>query len=147
MFVTDPIGIAGEAEAAAILAKKGFRVVEHNWRMGHLEMDLIAESKTEIVFVEVKARTTTFGNRLPEEYVDGDKRRRMTAAGNAYIKYRKLEKSPRFDIIGVLIDADTNKVVYSNHLENVFAPIVHSVSSGTHNGQWKWIHRNKTIRK
>ena len=88
-FVTDPIGIIGEAEAAKMLEKKGFKVVEHNWRMGHLEIDLIAESKKEVVFAEVKARTTTFGDKTPEEYVDEDKKRRMIAAGNAYIKLKK----------------------------------------------------------
>ena len=50
MFVTNPIGISGEKEAAKILEKKGFRITEHNWRMGHLEVDLIAESRKEIVF-------------------------------------------------------------------------------------------------
>ena len=35
-FVTDPIGIIGEAEAAKMLEKKGFKVIAHNWRMGHL---------------------------------------------------------------------------------------------------------------
>ena len=76
MFVTDPIGIIGETEAAKMLEQKGFRIVEHNWRMGHLEVDLIAENKKEIVFAEVKARTTTYGGKMPEEYVDEDKKRR-----------------------------------------------------------------------
>ena len=53
-----------------MLEKKGFRIVERNWRMGHLEVDLIAESRKEIVFAEVKARTTTYGGKMPEEYVD-----------------------------------------------------------------------------
>ena len=88
-FVTDPIGIIGETEASKMLEKKGFKIVEHNWRMGHLEVDLIAESKHEIVFAEVKARTTQFGNIMPEEYVDEAKKRRMRAAANAYIKYKR----------------------------------------------------------
>ena len=50
MFVTHPIGIIGEEEAAKMLEAKGFRIKEHNWRMGHLEVDLIAENKKEIVF-------------------------------------------------------------------------------------------------
>ena len=29
-FVTNPIGILGEAEAAKMLEEKGFRIVEHN---------------------------------------------------------------------------------------------------------------------
>jgi putative endonuclease len=72
MFVTDPIGIKGEEEAAKMLEKKGFKVLEHNWRMGHWEIDLIAENKDTVVFAEVKARTTMYGDIRPEEYVDED---------------------------------------------------------------------------
>ena len=105
MFVTDPIGIIGEEEAVRMLEKKRLRILEHNWRMGHLEVDLIAENRKEIVFVEVKARTTTFGGMMPEEYVDEDKKRRVIAAANAYIKHNKIEKTPRFDIIGIVVNA------------------------------------------
>ena len=144
-FVTDPIGIIGEAEAAKMLEKKGFKVVEHNWRMGHLEVDIIAEGKKEIVFVEVKARTTMFGDIRPEEYVDEAKKRRMIAAGNAYVKYRKSDKSLRFDIIGIVVNAETKEVIYRNHMENAFSPQIRTISSGSHGGAWKWHHRSKTI--
>ena len=144
-FVTDPIGIIGEAEAARMLEQKGFKVLEHNWRMGHLEIDLIAESKTEIVFAEVKARTTLYGDIRPEEYVDENKKRRMIAAGNAYIKHRKTDKSLRFDIIGILVDPQTQQITYRCHMENAFHPKIKSVNTGFFNGQSRWIHRNKTI--
>jgi putative endonuclease len=147
MFVTNPIAILGETEAARMLEKKGFRIVERNWRMGHLEVDLIAESRTEIVFAEVKARTTTFGNKMPEEFVDETKRKRMVAAANAYIKYRKIEKNPRFDIIGILVNAETQEITYRNHMENAFQPQVRTISSGSYSGQWRWSHRTKTIRR
>ena len=143
MFVTNPIAIIGEKEAAAILEQKGFRIVERNWRMGHLEVDLIAESRKEIVFAEVKARTSTFGDKMPEEYVDENKRKRMVAAANAYIKYHKTEKQPRFDIIGIIVDAQTNEVTYRNHLENAFMPQTRTISSGSFGGKWRWFHRTK----
>ena len=144
-FVTNPIAIIGEKEAAKMLEAKGFRIVERNWRMGHLEVDLIAESKNEIVFAEVKARTSTFGDRMPEEYVDEDKKRRMTAAANAYIKYRKIEKLPRFDIIGILVNPNTSEIIYRGHLENAFQPRVRTISAGSYTGKWRWSHRTKTI--
>lgn len=146
MFVTNPIGILGEQEAANILKKKGYRVIEKNWRMGHLEIDLIAENKKDIIFVEVKARTTTFGNKMPEEYVDTLKRKRIIAAANAYIKYRQIEKNPRFDIIGILIEPRTNNITYSNHIENAFYPEIRTINSSSYSGKWKWKHRNKTIK-
>lgn len=145
MFVTDPIGIIGEEEATKMLEKKGIKVVEHNWRMGHLEIDLIGESKTEIVFVEVKARTTLYGEIRPEEFVDENKKRRMIAAGNAYIKHRKTDKSLRFDIIGILVDPQTNEITYRCHMENAFRPQIKSVNTGFYNGQCHWGHRDKTI--
>lgn len=143
-FVTNPIGIIGEEEASRMLEKKGLKVVEHNWRMGHLEVDLIAENKKEIVFVEVKARTTLFGDIRPEEYVDEAKKRRMIAAGNAYMKYRKSDKSLRFDIIGIVMDAETKEVTYRNHMENAFSPQMRTISSGSYGGRWMWSHRGKT---
>lgn len=144
-FVTNPIAIIGETEAAKMLEAKGFKIIERNWRMGHLEVDLIAESKNEIVFVEVKARTTTFGDRMPEENVDEIKRKRMVAAANAYIKYRKIDKLPRFDIIGILVNPESGEVTYRNHLENAFQPSLKTVSSGSYSGKWRWSHRTKTI--
>lgn len=144
-FVTNPIGIIGEEEAAKILERKRLRVIERNWRMGHLEVDLIAENKKEIVFVEVKARTSTYGNILPEEYVDETKRKRIIAAANAYIKYRKIEKTPRFDIIGIIVDAGTHEITYRNHIENAFSPHVRTITANSFSGIWRWAHRNKTI--
>lgn len=144
-FVTNPIGIAGEAEATKMLEAKGFKVLEHNWRMGHLEVDLIAENKKEIVFAEVKARTTMYGDICPEEYVDENKKRRMIAAGNAYVKQHKSDKSLRFDIIGLVVDPQTNEITYRCHMENAFRPQMKSMNSGFFNGQCRWGHRNKTI--
>ena len=145
MFVTNPIGILGEAEAARMLEDKGLRVIEHNWRMGHLEIDLIATNKTTIVFAEVKARTSTFGDKMPEEYVDELKQRRMVAAANAYIKYHKIEKTPRFDIIGIIIDPATQEITYRCHLEDAFVPRLRTITAGSYSGQWKWQHRTHVI--
>lgn len=144
-FVTNPIGIIGEEEAARMLEKKGFKVLEHNWRMGHLEVDLIAESKQEIVLAEVKARTTMFGDLRPEQYVDENKKRRMIAAGNAYVKHRQSDKKLRFDIIGIVVNPETSEIIYRSHLENAFQPRMRSIGAGSYSGQWSWFHRTKTI--
>ena len=146
-FVTDPIGIIGEAEAAKMLEQKGFKILEHNWRMGHLEVDLIAESKKEIVFVEVKARTCILNGKMPEENVDEIKMRRVIAAANAYLKYHRIEKQPRFDVVGILVDRNTNEITYRRYVEDAFQPKTRTITSGSYSGQWKWSHRNKRIGK
>lgn len=147
MFVTDPIGIIGEEEAAKMLKKKGFKILEHNWRMGHLEVDLIAENKKEIVFVEVKARTCILNGKMPEENVDEIKMRRVIAAANAYLKYNRIDKQPRFDVVGILVDKNTNEITYRNYVEDAFQPKTRTITSGSYSGQWKWGHRNKRIEK
>ena len=147
MFVTNPIGIIGESTASEMLEKKGFKVIEHNWRMGHLEVDLIAENKTHIVFAEVKARTSTYGDIRPEKYVDEGKKKRMVAAANAYLKYKHIEKIPRFDIFGILVDAQTGQVTHSNHMEGAFVPSGKTICSTSLNGSWKWKHKSRSFRK
>lgn len=144
-FVTDPIGIKGEEEAAKMLEEKGYTVLEHNWRLGHFEIDLIAENKQEIVFVEVKARTTMFGNIRPEEYVDEAKKKRMITSGNAFIKHNKSAKSLRFDIIGIVVDPKTMEVMYRSHIEDAFQPTTRAITNGSHSAGWLWGH--KKIRK
>lgn len=144
-FITNPIGIIGEKEATKILERKGLRVIEHNWRMGHLEVDLIAENKKEIVFVEVKARTGILNGKMPEQNVDILKQRRIIAAANAYVKYHKIEKNIRLDVIGIMVDPKTHEITYTNHIENAFAPHTRTISANSFSGLWRWGHRNKTI--
>ncbi len=144
-FITNPIGIIGEKEATKILERKGLRVIEHNWRMGHLEVDLIAENKKEIVFVEVKARTGILNGKMPEQNVDILKQRRIIAAANAYVKYHKTEKNIRLDVIGIMVDPKTHEITYTNHIENAFAPHTRTISANSFSGLWRWGHRNKTI--
>ena len=141
------IGQIGEELAAKIMREKGFRVVDMNWKFGHLEMDVIAVSRKEIAFVEVKARTASFGAKRAEEYVEDLKRRRMAAAANAYIKFHKIELTPRFDIIGITMDATTHEVKEVTHLEDAFLPPQRTIGKSSFSGQGRWHHRNRVIGK
>ena len=143
MFITDPIGIKGEEEAAKILESKGFKVIAHNWRLGHWEIDLIAENKQEVVFTEVKARTSMFGNIRPEEYVDEAKKRRMISSGNAFMKHTRSTKALRFDIIGIVVDPQTMEVTYRSHIENAFQPSTRAITTGSHSSSWLWGHKGR----
>ena len=116
------IGACGEKIAVEMMKKKGFRVVETNWRFGRLEVDIIATNHNEIAFVEVKTRTSTFGDKRPEEYVGYTKKRHMTVAANVYIKKNKINLRPRFDIIGILLDSNTQEIKEIKHIEDAFIP-------------------------
>ena len=58
------IGQKGEKIACDTMRKKGFRVVDTNWKFGHLEMDVIAVNRKEIVFSK-----TTLGQGLTKQPV------------------------------------------------------------------------------
>ena len=139
------IGQKGEEIACETMRKKGFRVVNTNWKFGHLEMDVIAVNRKQIVFVEVKTRTTAFGGKRPEEYADEPKRRRIAAAANAYIKLHQIELVPRFDIIGITMDPNTYEVKELTHLEDAFLPPPRTIGKSSYSGQERWHHRGKVI--
>lgn len=120
LHIRNTVGLIGEEEAVRLLKDKGYRILERNWKMGHLEVDIIAENKEAVVFLEVKTRTSDF--KRAEQYVDPAKKFRMQTAANAYIRANRCQKYPRFDIIGVQLAKDERNVLSITHLENAFMP-------------------------
>lgn len=138
MAIHNEIGKQGEEEACKLLQKKGWKIQERNWRIGHLEVDIIAVKKDEIAFVEVKTRTSTFGNKMPIEYVDKYKQQHIISAANAYVKFLRTELKPRFDIISILIDSTTKTITNIEHFENAFFPSVRTINRNSFSGRWRW---------
>ena len=111
-------GLAGEELAVNLLYQKGYRILERNWRCGHLEVDIIAENDDYLVIVEVKTRkTAVFG--APEVFVDLQKQRHLIKAAMNYSKFKKINKEIRFDIISVINSSDLQEIT---HIENAFKP-------------------------
>ena len=121
------LGIRGEQIAADMLIKKRYTILEHNWRHGHLELDIIARNRSEIVFVEVKTRSD---NNLmnPEDAVDFNRKCRLTAAANYYVLSKRIfNLEPRFDIIAIILNDRECRV---EHFENAFPPTVRTTRTG-----------------
>jgi putative endonuclease len=95
------LGREGEDRAARFLVDQGYRILERNYRTRNGEIDLIALHNGEVVFVEVKTRTSdAFG--APELAVTPQKQRKMIKAALGYIKYKKLHQVPcRFDVVAI----------------------------------------------
>lgn len=90
--------------AAAYLVEQGYKIIDKKARTSLGELDLIAQIKDILVFVEVKTRSSKqFG--LPEEAVGAEKQKRMILLASAYIQKNALSKmKARFDVISILYD-------------------------------------------
>jgi putative endonuclease len=95
-------GIAGEDIAAAWYLSNGYEVLERNWRCRQGELDLIVRRGAEVVFCEVKSRSTTmFG--APAEAVTHDKRQRIRHLAARWIQDSPVRPAQiRFDVAAVL---------------------------------------------
>lgn len=111
------LGREGERIAETYLRKKGYRVVERNYRCPVGELDLVVLDRRVIVFVEVKTRTDErFG--APLESVDRRKQRKMIKAALFFLSRHRLHhREARFDVVGISF-MEREPVV--EHVENAF---------------------------
>ena len=112
-------GIVGENEAEVFLQSKGFKIIEKNWSMGKLEVDLIGTIGKYIVFVEVKKRYSK-AFREPWEAVNRKKQRNIILAANIYLKKSQTDLEPRFDIVSIVQDGQKIEI---EHIEQAFWPM------------------------
>ncbi len=101
------LGRIGEEHAARYLASRGYRVKERNFRApGGAEADIIAEHKDTLVFIEVKARSST-GFAQPHQSVTAHKQHQITRAAAAYLaSHERRERVTRFDVVEVHLTPD-----------------------------------------
>lgn len=91
-------GRRAEAAAAALLESKGMRILERNFYARAGEIDLVAQDGDEVVFVEVRARST-MGWGGAAGSVGGKKIRRVVTAAKVWLKARGWEGACRFDVV------------------------------------------------
>lgn len=115
------IGILGENAAADFLKEKGYAILERNYRVGHLEIDIIALKDGILVFVEVKTRAADYLI-APQEAVNNRKQNLIINAANGYIRRHKRTEEARLDVITVL--HKNGKVTNVSHIENAYYPTV-----------------------
>ena len=115
------LGEKGEFLAGEMLQKKGYRILERNWRFGKLELDIIAQNDGKLVVVEVKTRESgIFGN--PALSVSKKKQKQIIKATNAYVVENTIEEEARFDIISVIINSKNPPLL--EHYESAFYPLL-----------------------
>jgi putative endonuclease len=119
MATKDELGRAGEERAAQYLSRRGYRILDRNWRCAQGEIDIVAENGERITVIEVKTRrSVAFGH--PFEAVDPRKRRRLWHLAHAWCAAHPdlaRGRTIRIEAIGV-IGRDMDRAVVE-HLEDV----------------------------
>ena len=113
------IGSRAEDLAATLLEARGYRIVERNWRRPEGELDLVAEDRGVLVFVEVRSRTGEERGH-PLETVNARKRARVARAARLYLAIAQPAATDfRFDVVGITFARDGAPPAIT-HVEDAF---------------------------
>jgi putative endonuclease len=107
----------GEDFAVQYLEKKGYTVLARNYTYDRVEVDIICRLGDEIIFVEVKARSSDM-MAYPEKAVGKAKQRHMRMAAEQFMDENRLLLPARFDIVA-LVKGEKFEVL---HIEDAFYP-------------------------
>lgn len=112
------IGIMAEELAQKHLLESGYKLLDTNWQFLHLELDIVALDKDQLVIVEVKSRS---GIRYehPSEAITPIKMKRIIDAAEAYIYQHDLHYETRFDVITVIFFGENHEL---EHFVDAFYP-------------------------
>ncbi len=123
------VGRIGEDIAAEHLKKNGYKIVKQNVHLGKNEIDIIAEDRENIIFVEVKTRSShtsePSGYGAASRAVTREKRSNTVTAARDYLCSNHTDKQPRIDVIEVYLSESTGELktptlIRINHIRNAF---------------------------
>ncbi|MDP3987728.1 MAG: YraN family protein [Candidatus Levybacteria bacterium] len=121
MKVSNPTAKRGEDIAAEYLKKKGYKIIERNFRGRNGEIDIIAidgsEKDKALVFVEVKTRNSVnFGT--PLEAINYFKLKSLIHVAQFYkVSHRNLPELLRIDAVAVKLSDDN--AIDIEHVKNI----------------------------
>lgn len=120
MRIVNPIAVLGENLACEYLVRKGYKIIERNFRKKYQEIDIIATHAQgpTLVFVEVKTRRSgAFGS--PFESIAPWKLKHLVKLAQFYkLLHPRLPDDLRIDAIGLILSYD-DKLEKLEHLENI----------------------------
>ena len=116
------LGRHGEKLAADHLVRRGYRIIDRNYRTRWGELDIVAYDGTTLAFCEVKTRRMAGLQRDPLESIRLNKRSRIRKMASRWLVERTDRPHAdelRFDAIGVTFDL-SGRLVRLEHLEGAF---------------------------
>jgi putative endonuclease len=111
-------GRLGEDRAVQYFIKENYIVLCRNYRAAGCEIDIIAQRDGELIFAEVKTRSSELFGR-PAEAVDLKKQKHLVTAAQAYLDTNSTQLIPRFDVLEVYMTRD-GKNCRINHIPHAF---------------------------
>jgi len=111
------VGKLGEKAARKFLKKRGYRIREVGFRCPHGEIDIVAQQKNSLVFVEVRTkRSLDFGT--PEESITQAKKQKLITLALTYTStHQNLPPLWRIDVVAIELD-DKGKTKRIELIEN-----------------------------
>ena len=116
------LGQLGEKLAAEHLIRRGFEIVESNYRTRWGELDIVAFDGRTLAFCEVKTRRVSPGRGNPFDALHVSKRAQVRKMAGSWLidrSDRPYADVVRFDAIGVTFTRD-GRLVGIEHLEGAF---------------------------
>lgn len=117
------LGATGEQLATEHLQRRGFEILDRNFRTRWGELDIVAASAQALVFCEVKTLQVPAGGRDPLEAITPRKRAQVRRMAAGWLAQRSGARPRvpelRFDAIGILLDADGG-LLRLDHIEGAF---------------------------
>ncbi len=115
-------GIQGEKLAKDFLKKRGYRILETNYRCPEGEIDIIAKHKDSLVFIEVRTKTSLeFGS--PEESITLTKKERLRATASRYRQtHNDLPLLWRLDVVAAELNQQ-GKLLRIELIENAVSDV------------------------
>src|SRR5262245_11581714 len=98
---TVSVGATAEERAVEMLVRRGYRIVERNFRCKTGELDIVGRDGRVLVFVEVRSRADANHGRAIE-MVTRQKQRKVSRVAGAYLSLRRPHfNEARFDVVAI----------------------------------------------
>ncbi len=116
-FSLKDFGNLGEDLVEKYLAKNNWEILNRNFRIGHLEIDIIAKDQNEIVFVEVKTRISYMLD-APDWALTSRQSQRIKRAILLYSENKEISlEKIRFDLVVVFLNKVTRKASLKHYID------------------------------
>lgn len=105
------LGSRGEEAAARFLVRRGYDIIERNWKCYAGEADIIARDEDTLIFVEVKTRKDCQKG-FPAEAVSNEKRAKYEKIALSFLAdYDAIDLTVRFDVISIVVVAEDRALI------------------------------------